>query len=102
MAGIIRYGTYIPYSRITRAALGGGKGERAVAGYDEDSVSLAVEAAREALPGAPAIDTLLFATTSLPAPLDGLARCWDGVSATEPRDNVHNRVASPPLNNRLF
>ena len=34
MAGIVRYGTYIPYFRITRAALGGGKGERAVAGYD--------------------------------------------------------------------
>jgi 3-hydroxy-3-methylglutaryl CoA synthase/uncharacterized OB-fold protein len=66
LAGIVRYGTYIPYFRITRAALGGGKGERAVAGYDEDSVSLAVEAAREALRGAPAIDTLLFATTSLP------------------------------------
>jgi 3-hydroxy-3-methylglutaryl CoA synthase/uncharacterized OB-fold protein len=66
LAGIVRYGTYIPYFRITRAALGGGKGERAVAGYDEDSVSLAVEAAREALPGAPAIETLIFATTSLP------------------------------------
>jgi 3-hydroxy-3-methylglutaryl CoA synthase/uncharacterized OB-fold protein len=66
VAGIVRYGTYIPFFRITRAALGGGKGERAVAGYDEDSVSLAVEAAREALPGAPPIDTLIFATTSLP------------------------------------
>jgi hydroxymethylglutaryl-CoA synthase len=66
LAGIVSYGTYIPYSRITRAALGGGRGERAVAGYDEDSTSLAVEAAREALPGAPAIDTLLFATTSPP------------------------------------
>jgi 3-hydroxy-3-methylglutaryl CoA synthase/uncharacterized OB-fold protein len=66
LAGILRYGTYIPYSRITRAALGGGKGERAVASYDEDSVSMAVEAAREALPGAPTIDALLFATTSPP------------------------------------
>jgi hydroxymethylglutaryl-CoA synthase len=66
LTGIVRYGTYIPYFRITRAALGGGKGERAVAGYDEDVLSLAVEAAREALPGAPAVDTLIFATTSLP------------------------------------
>jgi 3-hydroxy-3-methylglutaryl CoA synthase/uncharacterized OB-fold protein len=66
LAGILSYGTYIPYSRITRAALGGGRGERAVAGYDEDSVSLAVEAAREAVAGASGIDTLLFATTSLP------------------------------------
>jgi len=60
VTGIVRYGTYIPHFRITRAALGGGKGERAVAGYDEVSISLAVEAAREALPGAPTIDTLLF------------------------------------------
>lgn len=66
MAGIVSYGTYIPYSRITRAALGSGRGERAVAGYDEDSISLAVEAAREAVAGAPAIDTLLFASTSPP------------------------------------
>jgi 3-hydroxy-3-methylglutaryl CoA synthase/uncharacterized OB-fold protein len=66
LAGIVSYGTYIPFFRITRAALGGGKGERAVAGYDEDSTSLAVEAAREALPDAPPIDTLLFATTSPP------------------------------------
>jgi len=66
LAGIVSYGTYIPYFRITRAALGGGRGERAVAGYDEDSTSLAVEAAREALPGAPPIDSLLFATTTPP------------------------------------
>ena len=66
MAGIVRYGTYVPYFRVTRAAMGGGRGERAVASYDEDSVSLAVAAAREALSGAPDVDTLLFATTSPP------------------------------------
>jgi 3-hydroxy-3-methylglutaryl CoA synthase len=64
LAGIVRYGSYVPFHRVTRAALGGGRGERAVASHDEDSVSLAVEAAREALRGAPGVETLIFATTS--------------------------------------
>src|SRR5439155_1466219 len=45
-------------------AMGAGKGERAVASYDEDSVSMAVEAARDAVRGGVAVDTVLFATTS--------------------------------------
>ena len=61
MAGIIRYGTYVPYFRLTRAAIGAGKGERAVASYDEDAASLAVEAARDAVRGGVEPDTLLFA-----------------------------------------
>ena len=34
MAGIVRYGSYVPYFRLTRAAIGAGKGERAVASFD--------------------------------------------------------------------
>jgi 3-hydroxy-3-methylglutaryl CoA synthase/uncharacterized OB-fold protein len=64
LAGIVRYGSYIPYFRLQRAAIGAGKGERAVASYDEDSVSMAVEAARDAIRGGIAVDTVLFATTS--------------------------------------
>ncbi|MBI4515653.1 MAG: OB-fold domain-containing protein [Deltaproteobacteria bacterium] len=64
MAGIVRYGSYVPYFRLTRAALGAGKGERAVASFDEDAVSLAVEAARDAVRGLAAVDALLFATLS--------------------------------------
>jgi hydroxymethylglutaryl-CoA synthase len=75
MAGIVSYGSYIPYRRLKRAAiaqvLGGaaaGKGERAVASFDEDSASMAVEAVRDALKAAPAgnIGTLIFATTMPP------------------------------------
>lgn len=66
MAGITRYGSYVPYFRVKRQAMGGGKGERAVASYDEDSVSMAVEAARPAVRGGVEIDTLLFGTTSPP------------------------------------
>lgn len=62
MAGIVRYGSYVPYFRLQRAAIGAGKGERAVASYDEDSVSMAVEAARDAVRGGQPLDTLIFAT----------------------------------------
>lgn len=66
MAGILRYGSYVPYCRLQRARFeGGGRGERAIANFDEDATSLAVEAGREAMRGsgsAPA--TLLFASTS--------------------------------------
>jgi hydroxymethylglutaryl-CoA synthase len=64
MAGIVRYGSYVPYFRLTRAAIGAGKGERAVASFDEDAVSMAVEAARDAVRGGVAVDALLFATLS--------------------------------------
>lgn len=74
MAGIVSYGSYIPYRRLKRAAIAevmgvpAGKGERSVASFDEDSVSMAVEATRDALHGAPAgdIHTLLFATSTPP------------------------------------
>src|SRR3954469_6004117 len=74
MVGIVSYGSYVPYRRLKRAAIGqalgipAGKGERAVASFDEDSVSMAVEATRDALraAGSPPIHTLLFATTTAP------------------------------------
>jgi len=66
VAGITRYGSYLPYNRLQRAAMGAGKGERSVASYDEDSVSMGVEAARDAVRGQTGIDTLIFATTSPP------------------------------------
>lgn len=74
MIGIVSYGSYVPYRRLKRAAIGqalgipGGKGERAVASFDEDSVSMAAEAARDAMraaAGAP-VGALLFATTTPP------------------------------------
>jgi len=66
LPGIVRYGAYVPFFRLPRTALGAGKGERAVASYDEDSVSMAVEAAREALPSGQEIHGVLLATTSPP------------------------------------
>jgi len=64
VAGILRYGSYVPYFRLSRAAIGTGKGERAVASFDEDAVSMAVEAARDVVRGGVAVDTLVLATLS--------------------------------------
>jgi 3-hydroxy-3-methylglutaryl CoA synthase/uncharacterized OB-fold protein len=77
MNGIVAYGSYIPYYRLERKAIGqalgasAGQGTRSVAAYDEDTTSLAVEAARAALRGAPGVApaALYFATAS-PAYLD--------------------------------
>src|SRR3954471_336268 len=78
MGGLVAYGAYVPYHRLDRgrikAALGsgGGRGTRAVASYDEDTTSMAVEAGRAALAAAPDGVTprqLNFATTN-PAYLD--------------------------------
>ena len=74
MAGIVSYGSYIPYRRLKRAAIAqvlgipAGRGERAVASFDEDSVSMAAEALRDALKSAPGINlnSLFFATTTPP------------------------------------
>lgn len=74
MAGLIAYGAYVPYRRLKRsaiaAALGGvaGRGSRAVAAYDEDPTSMAVEAARTAMRSLPSVrpQRLLFATSNPP------------------------------------
>ncbi|MHB1503437.1 MAG: OB-fold domain-containing protein [Acidimicrobiales bacterium] len=58
--GIVAYGTYVPYWMLARSsitqALGipAGPGTRAVASYDEDTTTMAVEAGRRALASAPA------------------------------------------------
>jgi 3-hydroxy-3-methylglutaryl CoA synthase/uncharacterized OB-fold protein len=69
--GITAYGAYLPRHRLKREAIretlgqGGGRGTRAVAGYDEDTTSMAVEAARRARwNGAFAPASVHFATTA--------------------------------------
>ena len=77
MPGIVSYGAYIPYWRLSRGAIaatlgsGGGKGSRSVASYDEDSTSLGVEAARITLRSAPAdtvVHDLIFCATAVRLP----------------------------------
>ncbi|MGH2830588.1 MAG: OB-fold domain-containing protein [Actinomycetota bacterium] len=76
--GLVAYGAYVPYNRLRREAIGaalgsgGGSGTRAVASYDEDTTSMAVEAARSALrsvAGEIRPQRLYFATAA-PAYLD--------------------------------
>lgn len=70
MSGILSYASNIPYWRLRHDAIaatlgkGPGKGVRAVASFDEDTTSLAVEAARVAMRTAPPIASVLLATTT--------------------------------------
>jgi len=82
MTGITAYGAYIPRRRLQRKAIAQanawfapgakGAGERAMANWDEDAITMAVEAARDCLPATDAIkdrahvDTAYFASTSMP------------------------------------
>ena len=78
--GIVGFGGYVPQLRLRRSAIaaanawanptlkGQAKGERAFASWDEDAVTMAVEAARDALPGISrdAVTGLILASTTAP------------------------------------
>jgi len=78
--GILSYGAYIPRNRLQRQAIhaanawfagglrGLAKGERATANWDEDTITMAVEAARDTLTGIDRaqIGTVSLASTTLP------------------------------------
>ncbi len=77
MVGIVSYGAYVPRYRLNRktlsAAMGwfsgtGVPGEKAVANYDEDSVTMAVAAGFDSLAGfnREALEALYLATTTAP------------------------------------
>jgi hydroxymethylglutaryl-CoA synthase len=77
MNSLIGYAAYVPDGRLARQSIkqalgsGGGKGTRAVAGYDEDSTTLAVEAARRALRQHSAYEpTGIWLATTTPPYLD--------------------------------
>ena len=77
MRGIVSIAGYVPYRRLPRAAVsqlfgaGGGKGTRSVASHDEDTTTMATEAARLALAAAPgAAPAALWFATATPAYLD--------------------------------
>ncbi len=74
MAGITSYGAYIPYSRLPRSVIneawdrGGGRGEKAVAGIDEDPITMSVAAGIDCLKGTDphTVDAHFMATTCAP------------------------------------
>jgi 3-hydroxy-3-methylglutaryl CoA synthase len=77
MAGIVAYGAYVPRYRLNRKTISQAigwlspaamPGEKAVANYDEDSLTMGVAAAVECLKGQERdkVDGLYFATTTAP------------------------------------
>src|SRR5580700_8210680 len=84
MAGIVACGAYLPRLRLQRPAIfaanawfapglrGAARGERAMANWDEDALTMAVEAGRACLPAADPlrqrshVDALYFASTTAP------------------------------------
>ncbi len=76
MNGLLSAGAYLPRYRLDRADIravlgsGGGKGSRAVASFDEDTVSMAVEAGRRALHEVATRPHQLYFATPAPPYLD--------------------------------
>ncbi len=74
--GILAYGAHVPYRRLDRAAIrnvmgsGGGRGHRAVASFDQDTTTMGVEAARQALATTDLAPGALWFSTVAPAYLD--------------------------------
>src|SRR5436305_13803673 len=84
MIGITGYGAYVPRARLQRKAIaeanawfapnlrGAARGERAMANWAEDAVSMAAEAGRDCLPtsdpltGRAHVDAIYFASTTMP------------------------------------
>lgn len=69
MAGIVSFGAYVPFHRLNRKSIGAGlRGERALANFDEDSITMAVAAVNDCLRGVPrdGVDGLYFASTTSP------------------------------------
>ena len=67
MAGIVSYGAYIPLWRLPRDLIGKGlRGEKAVANFDEDSITMAVAATIDCLKGfnRDKVNGLFFASTT--------------------------------------
>ena len=69
MIGIIAYGVYVPLHRLGPETTGWyGRGEKAIANYNEDSITMAVAAGMNCLDGIDRnkIDGLFFASTTSP------------------------------------
>ncbi|MDY7038954.1 MAG: 3-oxoacyl-[acyl-carrier-protein] synthase III C-terminal domain-containing protein, partial [Thermodesulfobacteriota bacterium] len=67
MVGITSYGVYIPFWRMNRQLIGM-KGEKPIANFDEDSITMAVSASINCLDGVDraSIDRVFFSSTTFP------------------------------------
>ncbi|WP_433046338.1 OB-fold domain-containing protein [Dactylosporangium sp. CS-033363] len=66
MTGIVAYGAYLPRHRLDAAEAGSGRGERRVAAFDEDPLTMAVEAARSVRRLGLQPESLTFSSTAPP------------------------------------
>ncbi|HVM98287.1 MAG TPA: OB-fold domain-containing protein [Candidatus Acidoferrales bacterium] len=72
MVGIVGFGSYVPSYRLPREVIArewgtvAGPGEKAVANHDEDSLTLAVNAAVDAVADPTNLDAVFFASTTPP------------------------------------
>ena len=74
MVGITSYGAYVPIYRLSRDEIAKAwevasrGGEKAVANFDEDSITMAVAASKDCIKGIPpeTIDGFYLASTTLP------------------------------------
>ena len=106
--GILGWGTHVPYRRLDRSAIapvvgiGGGKGQRSVASFDEDATTMGVEAARGALASSGvAPSTVWFSTVSIPyldrtnaTTLHAALRLGTGVGAYDALGSVKSAVGA--------
>jgi hydroxymethylglutaryl-CoA synthase len=102
MVGITSIGTYIPMYRLKReeiTRMWKGKaqpGEKAVAGYDEDSITMAVAATLDCLKNnTDKVDALYFATTTSPYQEKQSAAIIAGVA------DINNNASTADFSNSL-
>ena len=102
MAGITAYGVYLPYYRLKRETIfkamgwftpgiaGHAKGEKAIANYDEDSVTMAIAAGMDCFTdiSREKINTLYLASTTLPNKERGNASIACGALNLSPNTRV--------------
>ena len=85
MFGIQSYGTYVPFNRLTKSTIAeaygsrGKKGEKAVAYYDEDSLTMAVAASMDAVKDSTKLESIIFAPVTpaalQPKPIHIVSAC---------------------------
>lgn len=74
VAGIVNFGAYIPIHRLKKTIIGdmwgksAGPGEKAVASWDEDSLTMAVESCLDSMAGCDrdSVEGIVFASTTPP------------------------------------
>jgi len=104
MAGIVSYGAYIPRYRINRSTIFNAMGflgnmpspgEKAVANWDEDSVSMATDAGIDCLRGTDRskVDGLYFATTTQPYMVRQNSTIIAGALDVKPESKTNDFVA---------